>query len=316
MTKRLHEIVEERRLELIEWQKDPEKHKPVSTSIDALNGLIGGFPRYPFYLALIGLRKAGKSTAGFTLSLALAANTQKPTCGFMLEESKEEIADRAIAKASLKIGRTEIFQLRLTEEMFEEMFEIVELYKDVPFYINSSISNLDAILAEAKRLGVDQIVIDNFQLLTGGKGITKREQLEDLSQRLMRARQAGMTIFLVSQGNDEDNSAGSMQVQKDANITLALQVVHVDPTDKKSVVQESLRRILVKESRFSGQGGSADVFFDGNHSRILDLPEKMPDDDDFYKQQIATLDKYGDAQEAITEPAIQEPEIEKTTIGE
>jgi len=315
MIKRLHEIVEERRLELIEWQKDPDEHRPISTGITALDDLFGGFPRYPFYFALIGRMKSGKSTVGLNLTLALCANSQKPTILYTLEESNREVADRVIAK-STSVGRSDIFNLRLTYEMFQEMTRAVEECKEFSYYVNDHLSNLTDILTDAKKNKVTQIIIDNFQLLTGGKGQSKREQLEYLSQQIMRARQEGMTIFLVSQGNDKDGSFGSEQVLKDANIVVGIDLVHIDSTDKNSAILDTMRRLTVRLSRFSSMGTHADIFFDGEHSRILQLETVMPDDIDFY---IRTLDKHGSAEQAIVEPAIPEPEMEENlpiVIGE
>jgi KaiC/GvpD/RAD55 family RecA-like ATPase len=310
MTKRLHRIVDERRLELIEWQKDPEKHRPVSTGKRSLDELFGGFPRYPFYFAFLGLFKSGKSTAALDLTLALCANSGVPTALYMLEESNREVADRVISKSSNMIGRTNIFKLTLTPEMFDEMKVIVDECEEMIYHVNDELSNLEAIYVDAKTIGATQIVIDNFQLLTGEKGASRREQLEAASQRIMRARQAGITTFLVSQGNATDGSFGSSQVQKDANIVLSISEVHVDPTDKHSPMATSQRRITVLQSRFSKQGVHTDIFFDGEHSRFMDLEEKMPDDPEFY---VATLDRPGNAF-AHVDIADPEPEMEEQTI--
>lgn len=312
MTERLHKIVDKRRLELIEWQADPEAHRPISTGKGSLDELFGGFPRYPFYFAFLGLFKSGKSTAALDLTLALCANSGIKTALYMLEESGREVADRVISKSSNIIGRTNIFKLTLTQEMFDEMKTIVNECEEIPYMVNDELSNLEEIYADAKKIGATQVVIDNFQLLTGGKGASKREQLEGLSQRIMQARQQGVTTFLVSQGNATDGSFGSSQVQKDANIVLSISEVHVDPTDKHSPIAESQRRITVLQSRFSKQGVHTDIFFDGEHSRFMDLEETMPDDPEFY---IQTLDRPGNAF-AHVDIADPEPEMEEQTILE
>jgi replicative DNA helicase len=315
--KKLSKIVEERGLELKEWMDEPDKHRPVSTGISDFDRLIGGFPRYPFYFALIGATKAGKTTVGFNLTLALCANSGIRTAVYMLEEGEREVADRAIAKASTKIGRTEIFKLQLTKEMLGEISEIPNIY-DIDYYVEDAKSNIHEILKHANENGFTQIVIDNFQLLTGGKGQNKREQFEDISQTIMRARQQGTTVFLVSQGNDDGDSFGSKQVLKDANIVILIETCKVDPSDKNSPTLETMRKLTVRQSRFCPQGEYIVLFFDGNHSRVIDIPVKNPDMNDFYhieEKQESHIDLNF---EAVTpEPDIEElyPVAIKEYIG-
>jgi len=281
-TTKLVDVLKERRDNLKEWQKDPEAHRPISVRIHDLDEIIfGGLPRDPFYFALIGSAKSGKTTVSLNLVLNFCAMSGESTALYMLEEINRQVADRVFARSSDLVSRSKLFQVALGDEEFLEMERTIQDYGDVKFFVNDSLFNLDAILADAKSIGVKRIVIDNFQLLTGGTGRDERTQLVEESKKLMRARKDGITTFLVSQGNDKGESFGSTQVRKDADLVIGILPVPVDSSDKKSEPMTNMRRLKVLRSRFSPQDVECHIFFDGNHSRVLQVPKKKPENIEF-----------------------------------
>jgi len=281
-TTKLVDVLKERRDNLKEWQKDPEAHRPISVGIHDLDEIIfGGLPRDPFYFALIGSAKSGKTTVSLNLVLNFCAMSGESTALYMLEEINRQVADRVFARSSDLVSRSKLFQVALGDEEFLEMERTIQDYGDVKFFVNDSLFNLDAILADAKSIGVKRIVIDNFQLLTGGTGRDERTQLVEESKKLMRARKDGITTFLVSQGNDKGESFGSTQVRKDADLVIGILPVPVDSSDKKSEPMTNMRRLKVLRSRFSPQDVECHIFFDGNHSRVLQVPKKKPENIEF-----------------------------------
>lgn len=281
-TKKLSTVLQERRDNLAEWMKDPEAHRPISVGIPEVdNMMFGGLPRDPFYLALIGEAKGGKTTAGLNIVLNFCAISGEPTALYMLEEIKRQVADRVFARSSDLVSRSKLFQLALGDDDFEEMDRTIQDFADTKFFVNDSLFDINAILADARSIGVNRIVIDNFQLMTGGGGTDERTRLVAQSKILMRARQDGITTFLVSQGNDQGESFGSKQVKMDANIVISIHQVPTDEKDKKSEPMTNMRKLKVDQSRFSPQGEECMIFFDGNHSRILQVPKKRPEDIEF-----------------------------------
>ena len=281
-TKKLSTVLQERRNNLSEWMKDPEKHKPISVGIQEVNDMIfGGLPRDPFYFALIGSAKAGKTTVSLNLVLNFCAISGESTALYMLEEINRQVADRVFARSSDLVSRSKLFQLALGDDDFEEMDRTIQDFADTKFFVNDSLFDINAILADAKSIGVKRIVIDNFQLMTGGDGRDERTKLVEQSKMLMRARKDGITTFLVSQGNDKGESFGSTQVRMDADLVIGIQQVLTDEKDKKSEPMTNMRKLKVLRSRFSPQDVECNIFFDGNHSRILRVPKKMPENIEF-----------------------------------
>ena len=281
-TTKLVGVLKERRDNLKEWIKEPDLHKPISFGIPEIDAMIfGGAPREPFYFALIGSAKQGKTTIELNLALNFCAISGESTALYMLEENRRQIADRVFARSSDLVSRSKLFQLALGDEEFIEMERTIDDFEDTKFYVNDSLNNITAILADAESIGVKRIVIDNFQLMTGGGGMDERTRLVAQSQMIMRARQRGLTTFLVSQGNDKGESFGSKQVQMDADLVIGITSVRTDENDKKSAIMTNMRKLKVTQSRFSSQGEECTICFDGNHSRILQVPIKKPENIEF-----------------------------------
>lgn len=276
-TKLLADVIQERIAQLHLMVSDPEKFRPISSGVPPLDRILfGGFPRDPFYFALIGDSKAGKTTIDLNLALNFCANSDEPTCLYMLEEINRQVADRVIARSTPSVPRSKIFQLQLNEADFEEMGITMNEYKNVKFHVNDQLFNIEDILKDAKDNGFTRIVVDNFQLMQGGQGRDERTKLADQSKRLMHARKEGITTFLVSQGNEKGLSFGSKQVLMDADLVLGIKRIRVDESDKKSEYMKDQRRLFALRSRYSQQDLFCDIFFDGDHSLILAPKEEHP----------------------------------------
>jgi KaiC/GvpD/RAD55 family RecA-like ATPase len=281
-TQQLHIILEERITELQEQAKHPEKYRPFSTGIKDLDRILqGGLPRRPFYFVLTGDKKAGKSTSELNITLNICTLSDEPIALYMLEELNFQVADRVLARHGF-VTRSRIFNLDLDEHDFQDMRQTKEEFKEIRYYVNDQLYDIHAIYEDAKSLGINRLVIDNFQLLQGApKHLDSREKLVYYSNYAMQKRKEGITTFMVSQENLKGGVYGSTQSDMDGDLVISLRRVLVDENNKKSGYMETMRRMIVRYSRYSPGDVSCDVFFDGNHSRILQVEPKRPDDPEF-----------------------------------
>ena len=265
-TNRLGVVAKERVAELRVQMENPELYRPVRVGLEDLEAIVnGGLPKVkPFYIAIVGENKQGKSTFGNQIAWAYAEATGMKICLYNLEETNAQAAERAMAMRSPKVSRTDIFKMTLTEEDLDALALYADDIELQEQYVNDQLYDLEAILADAIAQSYDIVVIDNFQLLLG-KGMNERDRLVNLSKILMRARNAGLRIFLLSQGNPDGKSFGSTQVAMDADGVFLIKSKYEDK--KKKIVVPGLRMIEVTQCRWAGIG-SCEVLFQAEYSRV------------------------------------------------
>jgi len=282
-TRKFSVVSTERIQQLRERQKDPEMYRPISTGLLDLNAILnGGFPRLDnFYVSIIGKEKRGKTTLGLQFFMTYCELSNQKGILYNLEENEYQAADRALAMRSTGPSRTDIFRLTLTEKDFEHFDLIANDISLYDTYINDSIYKLADIFKDAEAHNASIICIDNFQLLTDGKGRDQREQLVYLSKEIMRYRNKGNKIFLLAQGTEDGKSFGSIQVAMDADLCILIDNVF-EYEGKKKILLPNLRKLRVTQSRFSPTG-ECDVIFDAAYSRVRTavLKSKDPDEEEF-----------------------------------
>jgi len=274
---KLGDVALQRVYELRKRQENPEAYRPVRVGLVDFEYIINsGLPRIdPFYCAIIGQDKKGKSTFGNQLAWSYCENTGYKGVLYNLEENLNQAADRAMAMMSTKVNRTNIYMNELTEEDLDALEFYAHAISQQELYVNASLYTLNEMLQDAAKNGFKVITIDNFQLITDGIGRDQKDKLVYLSQTLMRARNQGLFIFLLSQGNADGTSYGSTQVQKDADLCVLIDEKY-KKEDKKKVVVPGIRTLEVIRSRFSGTG-ICDVLFQPEFSRVRTLAEKPKD---------------------------------------
>jgi hypothetical protein len=185
---------------------------------------------------------------------------------------------------SVRVSRTDIYQLQgLSDQDFEDLGVYANEIDEHDTYVNDSIYKLVEIFADIKANGFEVACIDNFQLLTDGRGRDLREKLEYLSKAIMRARNEGLKIFVLAQGNADSSSFGSAQILMDGDLCILIEQVY-EKEGKKKVPIAGLRELVVKNSRFSPTG-ALEVIFQGQYSRVKSIAAKItePATDEFFE---------------------------------
>ncbi|MGB3626772.1 MAG: replicative DNA helicase, partial [Henriciella sp.] len=183
------------------YQRDG-KIAGIAAHLDDLDQKLGGFHKSDLVI-LAGRPSMGKTTLATNIAFN-AANacrrevqddgSKKTVEGavvafFSLEMSSEQLATRIIAERT-GINAHRIRQGDLDKHDFEKIREATEELQNLPLYIDDqggiSISQVAARARRLKRtVGLDMIVIDYLQLLTGSGGKSNENRVQEITQITM-----------------------------------------------------------------------------------------------------------------------------------
>lgn len=295
LSRPLGEIMQQRALDLDERRKDPEKYRPIPTSIPKLNEIILGFPvEQPFYMLLFSSEKIGKSTVGMDFAESWRKGSRTPVMYAQLEELGMQYADRTLAgMTSLK--RSDIRMFNINDEQMQEIYaaSLEVLQNSNAIYIQDDLFSIYSLIQEAKRINCKNIVLDNLQLIDqdGFKGSSAQERFAAISRYLVKLRnQGGYSFVVISQMGQEGRAFGSGQANRDADILIQIEHVYETDADDEERVVEGLRCLNVHPGRIGGIG-KCQVAFDGNKSRIAPVITVDINSNEF----LAILEKEGPA---------------------
>jgi len=159
-----------------------------ATGLRDMDHLLGGLHKSDLII-LAGRPSMGKSAMAMNIAFHQAKNFKqekddngimKTTAGgivgfFSLEMSSEQLATRLLAEHS-GVPSNKIRRGDITPQQYEEVRESADEISSIPLYIDDTGGlSIGALSARARRLkrmvGLDMIVVDYLQLLTGGKAM-------------------------------------------------------------------------------------------------------------------------------------------------
>ena len=155
-------------------------------------------------MIIIAARPSMGKTA---LMLNIAQNVaeqRKNVAVFSLEMSKEQLTDRLIC-SSMGIDSWKLQKGLLEDDEFARMGDALEKLSRANIYIDDSpMGNLLEIKSKARRLkiesGVDLVIIDYLQLMSGGNPMNRVQEISDISRGIKAlARELQVPIVIGSQ---------------------------------------------------------------------------------------------------------------------
>lgn len=184
--------------------KDPDSLQGVPSGFDSLDKLTSGFQNSD--LIIVAARPSMGKTA-FALSLAgnAVTNFGKSVAIFSLEMSKLQLAMRILCSAS-RVDANLVRKGKLPSQLFPRLVNTMTQYQKAPLYLNDTANmTILELKSKAKLLqeleGIDLIIVDYLQLLSGGKKFNSREQeISQISRHLkMLAKDLDIPIIALSQ---------------------------------------------------------------------------------------------------------------------
>ncbi|MBT3349121.1 replicative DNA helicase [bacterium] len=272
----------ERLCEISENPELAEKTRIKTGFRDLDNKFNGGFNQSD--LIIIAARPSMGKTA---LSLAIAQNAaiqkRKHVGIISLEMSKEQIVERMFC-SQLEIDSWKLHKGKLEDSDFEKMGPVMDQLSSAPIFIDDSMGgSLVELRAKARRLqmehGLDMLVIDYLQLMSGNNPMNRVQEISEISRNLKElARELHIPVVALSQLSRGVESRpdkrplmsdlrDSGSIEQDADIVMML--YRDDYYNEESELQNQLELNIVKHR--NGAIGRVILEFDRSKMRFADF---------------------------------------------
>jgi len=286
----------------------------ISSGLKSLDAKLGGMHRSDLII-LAGRPSMGKTSlaTNIAFSVAQAYQAEESDDGqrktkeggvvafFSLEMSQEQLATRLIADYS-GISSYFIRQGKIDAAQFEDIRDAVSEISTIPLYIDDTGGlSIGALTARARRLkrqrGLDMVVVDYLQLLTGsGKADSRVQEVSQITQALKSlAKELNVPVIALSQlsrqvENRDDKKpqlsdlreSGSIEQDADVVMFVYRESYYLERMEPKEGTEEHLKwedemreirnqaDVIIGKQRH-GPIGSVKVAFDPERTKFSDL---------------------------------------------
>jgi len=251
--------------------------------------LNGGFG--PSDLVILAARPSMGKTA---LSLAMLQNAainrdvrkSKKVGIISLEMSKEQIVERMLC-SRLKVDSWKLHKGKLNESDFERMGPVLDELSNASIFVDDSMGNsIVELRAKARRLqmehGLDLLVIDYLQLMSGNNPLNRVQEIAEISRSLKQlARELHIPVIALSQLSRSVESRpdkrpimsdlrDSGSIEQDADVIMML--YRDDYYNEDSEAENELEINVVKHR--NGAIGRVNLYFDRSKMIISNLDKQ------------------------------------------
>ncbi|MDB4880146.1 MAG: helicase [Gemmatimonadetes bacterium] len=260
-----------------------------------LDELTSGFQ--PSDLIIVAARPSMGKTA-FTLNIAqnAAITKEKKVAFFSLEMSKESLVQRMLT-AEARIDAQKLRKGMLRDDDFPRLARAAGILTHAPIWIDDTpgITMLE-MRSKARRLksdqGLDMIIVDYLQLMSGPAGSENRQQeVSQISRGLKAlAKELSVPVIALSQlsrapeqrtGDSKRPQLSDLResgaIEQDADLIMFIYrpEVYEGPVDKDGNSLEGKAEIIVGKQR-NGPIGFVNLFFHKNYTRFENFTNRMP----------------------------------------
>ncbi len=266
---------------------DPEskdKYRGISTGFGSLDRILSGLQ--PADLVILAARPSMGKTA---LALNIGQNIAKQgkAVGLIsLEMSKEQLVERMFCSL-LGVDSWKMRTGKLTDNDFSKIGTVMDELNSMKIFIDDSLGNSIAELkAKARRLkveqGLDMLVIDYLQLMSGGKnnyGNNRVQEISEISRSLKAlARDLSIPILALSQLSravemrpvkipqlSDLRESGAIEQDADVVLMMYREDYYEEDSDKKGVTD-----IYIRKHR-NGPIGHVEMMFKKEQLKFIDI---------------------------------------------
>tara|TARA_B100002051_G_scaffold276628_1_gene326261 strand:- start:30746 stop:32131 length:1386 start_codon:yes stop_codon:yes gene_type:complete len=266
---------------------NPEDKRGVPSGFTALDNVLAGFQKSD--LIILAARPAmGKTTFALDLARGAALKHGASVGIFSLEMSDQQLVDRMLAAESgvdswkLRTGRLS------NDSEYEALQEAMQKLNEAPIHIiDDADMNIVKMRSATRRLmnehGVDLLIVDYLQLMspTATKNSDSMvQQITEISRSLkILAKEMNIPVIALSQLSRAVEQRGgkprlsdlrdSGSIEQDADVVMFIH--REDKMNKdKEAERPNIAEIMVEKHR-NGAVGVAELYFDGQHVRFLNL---------------------------------------------
>lgn len=264
---------------------------------DKLKGISYGFSNLDFYtqglkageLIILAARPSmGKSAFALNIVQHVAMESQKSVGFFSLEMPKEQMVDRLFS-SYLQVDASKLQKGLLDAEDFSRMGDALEKLSSANiFFDDTGGVTVSELKSKARRLqmehGLDLIVIDYLQLMTGNNPMNRVQEISEISRSLKAlGRELQVPVIALSQLSRSVEQRPNKQpqlsdlresgsIEQDADIVMMLyRESYYDP----DTAEPNRADIFIKKNR-NGPTGHCEMIFQIEKGRFL-VPERRFD---------------------------------------
>lgn len=189
-----------------EIQADPDlayKNR-LSTPFQDLNSKLNGGFNASDFIILAARPSMGKTALCLEFAQYAAINNQKKVAIISLEMSKEQIVERMLC-ARLQVDSWKLHKGKLDERDLERMGSVMDELSNAPIFIDDMMGrSIIELRAKARRLqlehGLDLLIIDYLQLMSGKNATNRVQEISEISRSLKQlARELHIPVIALSQ---------------------------------------------------------------------------------------------------------------------
>lgn len=263
----------------------------VTFGVPALDAMFQGIYG-PRLVVLAGRPGSGKTALALQSALTSAKRAGMGIGIISLEMGIDELAQRAIAN-DLEVGFGGLTRglLKEREQVEQRWASRGRVLEGLPLFIDDTTSRLNQIVARIlewkRKHDIGAVVIDHLQLVQGGEGSNRNEQLGSITRTLKRlAKKIDCPIFLLSQLNRNSEREGrdpmmtdlrdSGEIEQDADIILILRAAAELNSIQFHGDEHPARKIdmVVVKNRLGMVGKTtAPIFFLGRLQKFIEQVE-------------------------------------------
>ena len=289
----LREAIQRSYAQLSEIVKNKGGTMGVRTGFPTMDGMLSGFQKDQ--LIIIAARPAmGKTSFALNIVQNASMSQQNTVCLFFsLEMSADQLATRMLcaeAHVDMQLTRSG----RMGPEEFEKLADASGRLSKAPIYIDdSAVNSVTEMLAKARRLkrqkGLDMIVVDYLQLMTGsGKTENRNQEIAQITRSLkIMSKELQVPVVVLSQLSRQGEKDGSKfpklselresgAIEQDADVVIFLQRedYYVEQRTDENIGKA---RIIIAKQR-NGPTGAIDVRWNGEYTRYMEAEKFYADE--------------------------------------
>lgn len=255
----------------------------IPTGLADLDKLLGGLQRSDM-VVMAGRPGMGKTSLALSVALQSARQWQKRVALFSLEMSDEQLVQRLVsAETGIDSQRLRLGNIKADE--WPTFYQAIRLLSETSIYIDDTpaISALE-LRSKARRLhaehGLDLLIVDYLQLMSGGSRNENRQQEISFISRSIKglARELNIPILALSQLSRQVESRAdkrpmlsdlreSGSIEQDADVVL---FIYRDDVYNPDTEFPNIAEIIVSKHR-SGPTGVFSVYFKKHLAQFVDL---------------------------------------------
>ena len=259
----------------------------ISTNFKDLDSKLNGGLNQSDLIIIAARPSMGKTALSLEIIQNAAIKHKKNVGVISLEMSKEQIVERMLC-SQLAVDSWKLHKGKLEESDFERMGTVLDQLSSASIFIDDSMGNsISELRAKARRLqmeyGLDLIIVDYLQLMTGQNPQNRVQEISEISRSLKElARELHIPIIAISQlsrsvENRPDKRPilsdlrDSGAIEQDADVVMML--YRDDYYNEETENPNELEVNIIKHR--NGPIGRVSVFFDRSKMQFGDLEKNQ-----------------------------------------